>query len=179
MRAPSRPGPLAALLSERGAKLVQRSALVVLVLGTVYSAWGWDGPWRVPGRLPGLRPAILSLFVLEVLLLLVLALAVGVQRPWRQGVDASLPQDGGGYRVAMRGFGAPVVAAAAFLVAGGFSAGLTYRVAELLGHPVLSQVTASEELVRNQLVAASPEVRAAIETFLHERLPGAPEEVVA
>ena len=71
----------------------------------------------------------------------------------------------------MRGLGGPAIATIAFLVAGGFSAGITYRVAELLGYPVLSQRTATANLVAQQVVASDP-----ARTF-QERLAAATAEV--
>lgn len=125
------------------ANLARRAAIAVLVVATVYSLVD-HGTWEPEWRLPGARPAILAVFVGELVLLLALALAVASQRPWTQGE--------GGFRVAMRGLGAPAVATIAFLVAGGFSAGITYRVAGLLGYPVLSQVSAAAEVAATQRI---------------------------
>ena len=134
----------------------------------MYSAWGWAGPWQQAGRLPGLRGAILTSFTAGTIILLLLALAVAVQRPWAQaGGVPTTPES----RVAMRGLGGPAIATIAFLVAGGFSAGITYRVAELLGYPVLSQQTATANLVAQQVVASDP-----ARTF-QERLAAATAEV--
>ncbi|MGH8824019.1 MAG: hypothetical protein ACRDVN_06025 [Jiangellaceae bacterium] len=140
-------------VSAPGATFARRTALVLLAIGTVYSAWDWQGPWSDAGRLPGLRPAILTSFTAGVTILILLALAVAAQQPWRQtdGVPAD-PLS----RPAMRGMGGAAIATVAFLVAGGFSAGITYRVAELLGFPVLSQQTAVGHLLAQQVVANDP-----------------------
>lgn len=136
------------LASHRTAVLVRRTSLGLLVAATVLSVWGFDRPWQAAGRMPGLRAAILLTFALQLLLLVLLVVAVGLQRPWRQPAGST---------VSMAGLGAPVVAAVSFLVAGGFSAGLAYRVAELFGHPVLSQRAASAELLANATIAEDPD----------------------
>jgi hypothetical protein len=141
------------MISAKGATVARRVSLVLLAVATVYSAWDWTGPWQQAGRLPGLRGAILISFAAGTVILLLLALSVAVQRPWAQaGGVATTPEN----RVAMRGLGGPAIATIAFLVAGGFSAGITYRVAELLGYPVLSQETATVTMVAQQVVASDP-----------------------
>jgi hypothetical protein len=135
------------LISAAGATFARRLALGLLLAATIYSAWGWDR-WQDTGRLPGLRPMILTSFAAGVAVLVLMAVAVAAQRPWEQG--------DGEFRVAMRGLGGPAVATIAFLIAGGFSAGIAYRVAELLGYPVLSQVTAARDIAVDQAVAADP-----------------------
>ena len=156
------------MISAKGATIARRTSLVLLAVATVYSAWGWAGPWQQAGRLPGLRGAILTSFTAGTIILLLLAVAVAVQRPWAQaGGVPTTPES----RVAMRGLGGPAIATIAFLVAGGFSAGITYRVAELLGYPVLSQQTATANLVAQHVVASDP-----ARTF-QERLAAATAEV--
>jgi hypothetical protein len=156
------------MISAKGAGLARRTALVLLSVATVYSAWDWTGPWQQAGRLPGLRGTILTSFTAGTVILLLLAAAVAVQRPWAQaGGVPTTPEN----RVAMRGLGGPAVATIAFLVAGGFSAGITYRVAELLGYPVLSQQTATGNLLAQQLVASDPD------RSFQERLAAATAEV--
>jgi hypothetical protein len=140
-------------VSAAGATFARRSALVLLAIGAVYSAWDWQGRWADTGRLPGLRPAILTSFTAGIVILVLLALAVGAQRPWRQA--DGVPTDPLS-RPAMRGMAGPAIATVAFLVAGGFSAGITYRVAELLGFPVLSQQTAASHLLAQQVVVNDP-----------------------
>ena len=141
------------MISARGATLARRASLVLLIAATVYSAWDWTGPWQQAGRLPGLRGAILTSFTAGTVILVLLAASVAVQRPWAQaGGVPTTPET----RVAMRGLGGPAIATIAFLVAGGFSAGITYRVAESLGYPVLSQQTAIRDLVAQQVVASDP-----------------------
>jgi hypothetical protein len=134
--------------SQRGADAVRWIALGLLVVATIYSAWDFQSAWRPAGRMPGLRPAVLITFGVQLVLLLLLTIAVGMQRPWRQG--------GGGFRVLIRGFGAPLMASLAFLVGAGFSAAATYRVAELFGHPVLSERDATIEIATNALIAEDP-----------------------
>ena len=149
----SEPARRMPMISAKGATLARRTSLVLLAAATVYSALDWTGPWQQAGRLPGLRAAILTSFAAGIVILLLLAAAVAVQRPWAQaGGVPTTPET----RVAMRGLGGPAVATIAFLVAGGFSAGITYRVAELLGYPVISQQTATRDLVAQQLVANDP-----------------------
>jgi hypothetical protein len=155
-------------ISATGATIARRASLVLLAVATVYSAWDWAGPWQQAGRLPGLRVAILTSFAAGTAILLLLALAVAVQRPWAQAGGVPTTPDN---RVAMRGLGGPAIATIAFLVAGGFSAGITYRVAELLGYTVLSQQTATANLVTQQVVASDP-----ARTF-QERLAAATAEV--
>jgi hypothetical protein len=134
--------------SQRGANAVRWISLGLLVVATIYSAWDFDAAWRPAGRMPALRPAVLITFGVQLVLLLVLTIAVAVQRPWRQGE--------GGFRVLIRGLGAPLLAALAFLVAAGFSAAATYRVAEMFGHPVLSERDATIEMATNALIAEDP-----------------------
>jgi hypothetical protein len=144
-------GRMPRMISATGATLARRISLVLLAIAAGYSAWGWDGPWEPAGRLPGLRAMVLVSFAGGVVILLLLAIAVAFQRPWSQaGGVPTTPEN----RVAMRGLGGPAVATIAFLVAGGFSAGITYRVAELLGYPVLSQRTATADLAAQQLIAS-------------------------
>jgi hypothetical protein len=143
-----RRGVLGVFFSQRGATAVRWLALGLLVVATIYSAWDWQATWREAGRMPGLRPAVLITFGVQLVLLALLTIAVTAQRPWRQGE--------GGFRVFMRGYGAPVLASLAFLLGAGFSAGLTYRVAELFGHPVLSQRDATIEIATNTLIAEDP-----------------------
>ena len=148
------PRAIAGLISATGATIARRTSLVLLVAATVYSAWDWTEPWQQAGRLPGLRGTILTSFTAGIVILVLLALAVAAQRPWAQAGGVPTTPDN---RVAMRGLGGPAIATIAFLVAGGFSAGITYRVAELLGYPVLSQRTAVENLVAQQLIASDPD----------------------
>ena len=149
----AQPRRLPSMISARAAIWARRTSLVLLVVATVYSAWDWSRPWQQAGRLPGLRGTILTSFAAGTVILLLLAVAVAAQRPWAQaGGVPTTPET----RVAMRGMGGAAVATIAFLVAGGFSAGITYRVAEMLGYPVLSQQTATANLVTQQLVASDP-----------------------
>ena len=146
-------GRMPRMISAKGATWARRTSLVLLAVATGYSAWDWTEPWQQAGRLPGLRGAVLISFTAGTVILVLLAASVAVQRPWAQaGGVPTTPET----RVAMRGLGGPAIATIAFLVAGGFSAGITYRVAELLGYPVLSQQTAVRNLVAQQLVASDP-----------------------
>ena len=141
------------MVSAAGATLARRTSLALIVLAVAYSAWGWD--WdsaeRDVGRLPGVRAVILISFVVGVAVLVLLALAVVVQRPWEQGRAVTSHPDS---LVAMRGMAGPAVATIAFIVAGGFSAGITYRAAELMGYPVITSTTAAEDIESDRLVAA-------------------------
>ena len=137
------------MLSPTGANWVRRTALVLLALAAVYSAWDWPGPWTFAGRLPGLRGAVLGSFSVTVVLLLALTVTVTAQRPWSQTRVE-------GYRPAVRGLAAPTTAALAFLASGGFSAGFTFRIAELFGRPVLSQRTRVEQLIQRETTIADP-----------------------
>lgn len=116
--------------------LARRAAILLLAAAAGYALWD-HGSWEQATALPGVRAAVLLTFGTGLVLLVLLTGTVAAQRPWRHGA--------GGFRVSMRGFGAPAVAVVAFLVAGGFSAGLTYRVADMLGYPVLSPTTAATE----------------------------------
>ncbi|NED94544.1 hypothetical protein G1H11_04385 [Phytoactinopolyspora alkaliphila] len=127
------------------ARAARSVATVLLILGVAFSLWD-HGAWESAGRLPGTRAAILVTFVVGIVILALLTATVAVQRPWSQGR--------GGFRVSMRGLGAPAVAVVAYLIAGGFSAGLTYRVTDLLGYPVLSQATANAQRASLNLVIA-------------------------
>ncbi|MBD0293076.1 MAG: hypothetical protein ICV70_05835 [Jiangellaceae bacterium] len=141
----------APMISVTGATLARRVSLLLVAFAIVFSAWDFAEPWQGAGRLPGLRGTILTTFAAGVVILALLTVATALQRPWAQaGGVPTTPET----RPAMRGLGGPAVATIAYLVAGGFSAGITYRVAELLGYPVLSQRTASADLLRQQLIAA-------------------------
>jgi hypothetical protein len=135
------------VLSAFGATWLRRAALVFLALAAIYSAWDWPDAWTFAARLPALREAVLGCFCVTVLILLALLATVAVQRPWAQSAAP-------GYRVAVRGLAAPTTAALAFLVAGGFSAGFTFRIAELFGRPVLSEDTRVAEIIEREITIA-------------------------
>ena len=136
-------------VSALGARWLRRLAIVLLLAAATYSAWDWSGPWTYAVRLPGLRATILVSFVATVVLLLILTVTVAVQRPWSQSTAD-------GYRPAVRGLAAPTTAGLAFLVAGGFAAGLTFRVAEIFGTPVLSEETRLAALIARETAIADP-----------------------
>ena len=137
------------MFSPFAARWLRRIALVQLAAAAAYSAWDWPDPWAFAGRLPGLRDAVLGSFCATVVVLLALTLTVTAQRPWAQ---IAAP----GYRAAVRGLAAPTTAAMAFLAAGGFSAGFTFRVAEIFGRPVLSEETRIEQLILRETTIADP-----------------------
>jgi hypothetical protein len=143
----------------------RRLATGLVVLAAVFTVWD-HGRWEPAGRLPGLRPVILILFGAGLVLLLLLTAAVLAQRPWRHGA--------GGFQITMRGLGAPAVATIAYLIAGGFSAGLAYRVTDLLGFPVLSQSsadavrTATERVITNESLPFATRQAAALAEVLAE-----------
>ena len=137
------------MFSWTGATWLRRFAIALLVAAATYSAWDWPDPWIFTARLPALRDTILASFVITVALLLVLTATVAMQRPWAQSAAD-------GYRAAVRGLAAPATAGLAFLIAGGFSAGLTFRVAEIFGTPVLSSETRIAALVARETAIADP-----------------------
>jgi hypothetical protein len=99
-------------------------------------------------QLPGLQPAIVGLFVIQVLLLAALALTILAQRPWRVG--------GGESGITAYGFAGPAVVLVAWLVAGGFSAGLAFRVVEVLGVAAADAQDAADQRATALAVAADP-----------------------
>lgn len=120
--------------SPAAAVQARRVALTLLGLAALFSMLD-HGAWEPAGHLPGLRGGVNATVGTSMVLVFLLAVAVAVQRPWA-------PAEGG-FRAGMRGLGAPAVCAVSFLVAAGFSAGLAYRVADVLGYPVIQQSTAS------------------------------------
>ncbi len=121
----------------RAAVHARRAALVLLVLAAVFSMLD-HGPWADAGHLPGVRTAVTMTIGAAMALVVVLAVAVAIQRPWQRAAD--------GFRPGMRGFAAPAVCAVSALIAAAFSAGLSYRAAGLLGYPVIQQSTATDAI---------------------------------
>ncbi|PSK96389.1 hypothetical protein CLV30_12648 [Haloactinopolyspora alba] len=119
----------------------RRLALSLLALSAVYSMLD-HGRWDPAGHLPGLRPAVTITVSVAAALVVLLAVAVVTRRPWARARD--------GFRPAMRGFAAPAVTAGALMIAAGFSAGLVYRFADLLGYAVIRQSTAAAAIRRTE-----------------------------
>ena len=113
-------------------------------LAAIYSAWDWPDPWAFAGRLPGLSDAVLASFCVTVSCCSCAhrhrrgPAAVGADAP----PTATAPRSAGWRRRPPPGM--------AFLAAGGFSAGFTFRVAELFGRPVLSEETRIEQLIERE-----------------------------
>jgi hypothetical protein len=104
-----------------------------------------------PSHLPVLREGLLVGFVVQLVLLLLLAVSVAVLTPWRSG---SGPHPVG-YAVAARGMATPLVTLLGWLIGGAFAAGLGLWVANYLGVPVTSTATAEGDLkMLNDTVAS-------------------------
>ena len=105
---------------------------ISLGLTIISLAWVAFAPLRdvaIPSRLPGLHAAICILFVVQVALVAVLLVAVARCRS-----DAELQPTG--FAPSLRGYTAPMVAVAAWLIGGGFSVGVGLLAARFLGQPV-------------------------------------------
>lgn len=101
-----------------------------------------------PSHLPGLRWMVIGLVSLQLGLLLLLGIALILQRTRRR-----FPA---GFELAANGFAPLVFAALAWMVAGGFSAGLTLQVAGLFGEVVLTTEEAVREISGERAVLGSP-----------------------
>jgi hypothetical protein len=103
-------------------------AVALVPARMLYAGWPWPGAWEATGALPGFAPAIKALFLVQVVSVAVLLAATLAVRG-RMRASASRP-------LAFAGFGLPVVASMGWMLAGGFAAGLSLRVADFLGTPV-------------------------------------------
>jgi hypothetical protein len=103
-------------------------ALALVPASMLYAGWPWPGAWEAEGALPGFDPAIKGLFLAQVACVAVLLAATLAVRG-RLRASAGRP-------LAFAGFGLPVVASMGWMLAGGFAAGLSLRVADFLGTPV-------------------------------------------
>lgn len=103
--------------AEGAAGAVRAAALVLLALTLAYAFLPRDR-WETPGGLPGYGLAATSLFAGQIALLVVLGIAVTVQR--------ERP------RAFLAGLGAPILGSIGLGVAVAFTAGLSYRVADYL-----------------------------------------------
>jgi hypothetical protein len=103
-------------------------AVALVPASMLYAGWPWPGAWEATGALPGFAPAIKALFLVQVVSVAVLLAATLAVRG-RMRASASRP-------LAFAGFGLPVVASMGWMLAGGFAAGLSLRVADFLGTPV-------------------------------------------
>jgi hypothetical protein len=103
-------------------------AVALVPASMLYAGWPRPGAWEATGALPGFAPAIKVLFLVQVVSVAVLLAATLAVRG-RMRASASRP-------LAFAGFGLPVVASMGWMLAGGFAAGLSLRVADFLGTPV-------------------------------------------
>jgi hypothetical protein len=126
---------------------------ISLGLTIISLAWVAFAPLRyvaIPSRLPGLDAAIWILFAVQVALVAVLWVAVARCRS-----DAE--DQPRGFDPSLRGYTAPMVAVAAWLIGGGFSVGVGLLAARFLGQPVgtTKQAVAQEKDRTNLLDNAS------------------------
>jgi hypothetical protein len=112
-------------------------ALALVPAAMLYAGWRWPGAWEAEGALPGFDPATKGLFLVQVVCVLVLLGATWLVRGGRLRAGPGDP------RLAFAGFGLPVVASMGWMLAGGFAAGLSLRVADLLGTPVPDEAAAA------------------------------------
>jgi hypothetical protein len=127
----------------------QLLAVVLVALSLVYAALPWDEDWEAAeGSLPGFGLTLKSLFVLQVLcVLLLFATTRLLPRGGLAGQWIHRPLFFGGY-------GLPILASGGWLLAGGFAAGVSLRVADFLGTPVPG---ASEQVALVEMVARPEE----------------------
>ena len=106
--------------------------------------------------LPGLHIAIYALLNGQFVVLVLLAITLTWSRPTRSERAGSDPAGGGGYRPTLWGYNAFFMAMIAWVIAGGFSAGLSLWTAKILGRPSSDIVVANEQLGGTRTVLADP-----------------------
>jgi hypothetical protein len=107
----------------------QLLALALVPAAMLYAGWPRQGAWEASGALPGFGPAIKTLFLAQIAGVAVLLVATAAVRGRPRAGPGAPP-------LAFAGFGLPVVASMGWMLAGGFAAGLSLRVADFLGTPV-------------------------------------------
>jgi len=129
---PAQAGPAPASAKDRrleDALAANRALAVALVPASmVYAGWPWPGTWEADGALPGFDPAVKALFLAQAGCVAVLLLATAAIRGRLRATEAR--------PLSFAGFGLPVVASMGWMLAAGFAAGLSLRVADILGTPV-------------------------------------------
>jgi len=125
-------------------------AVVLLSGGLAVLAWAPADYPRPPTHLPVLRGAVIGIIAVQLALLAVLGLSVALQRPWRSAERRP------GYGIAVAGFAAPVTALAAWVVAGGLSAGVGLFAAQRLGVAVTDTATAAGQLAETTRILDLP-----------------------
>ena len=132
-----------------GLRLVAAGLLVAAQAITCFAPAHWPSG---PTYLPFLRVAINVLLVAQAALLVAFTVCVGMLQPWRLGRDPA------GYRVALLGFAAPVMALLSWLVAGALSVGSGVWVARYLGTTYTSTADAGASWARTLAKPGNPKV---------------------
>ena len=145
---------------------LRKVAMALLVASIAVVLWSPAQYPSGPGYLPDLRIAINTMLVVQGALLTALAGCVATVRPWRLGRTPD------GYRVALLGFAAPVMALLAWLVAGALSVGIDVWVSRYLGSTATSRLAAVATLNQRTEQLADPGVPLQTKVaLLDERLP--------
>jgi hypothetical protein len=108
------------------------AAILLLVADLAAASWPRGAGWRSSESLPGMEVALQITFGLEFAVLLLFGATVALQRPWQT------PERESGWRPAVGGFAAPIVATLAWLLVQAFVAGLYLRIGDFLGRPYSS-----------------------------------------
>jgi hypothetical protein len=113
---------------ERSLAANRALAVALVPASMVYAGWPWSGAWEAEGALPGFDPAIKALFPIQAGCVALLLVATAAIRGRLRATDER--------PLSFAGFGLPVVASMGWMLAAGFAAGLSLRVADVLGTPV-------------------------------------------
>jgi hypothetical protein len=149
-----------------GLRIVAAALLLAAIVVVAEAPAHWPAG---PTHVPYLRVAINVLLIVQALLLLGFTVCVAALKPWRTDVPGGQPA---GYRVGLAGFGAPVMALLAWLVAGALSVGSGVWVARFLGTTYTSTADAGASWARTLAMPGNPKVSFADQVrALDERLP--------